>query len=132
MPSFPAGHAITAGALVTILKAWFNEDLQLRDITTPDDEPAFPTVQPNGDGTALEGYDDDGAPLTIGGELNKLAHNVSRGRDMSGVHWRADDVEGNKQGENVAIRILREAAATYPEPFEGFTLTRFDGRRETV
>ncbi len=46
---------------------------------------------------------------------------------MSGVHWRADDVEGNVQGEEVAIRILNEEVAIYPEPFGGFTLTRFDG-----
>ena len=45
------------------------------------------------DGTALVPY--TGPPLTIGGELNKLAHNMSAGRDMSGVHWRvSDDLTG--------------------------------------
>ncbi|HSL83311.1 MAG TPA: vanadium-dependent haloperoxidase [Thermoanaerobaculia bacterium] len=120
-PAFPAGHAVSAGACVTLLKAWFREDLEWQD-----------PVQPNADGTALEPY--TGPPLTVGGELNKLAHNLSVGRDMSGVHWRADDVEGNRQGEEVAIAILREERATYPERdlFGGFSLTRFDGTTITV
>ena len=86
-------------------------------------------MQPRRDGTAVVPYrvGIDGPPLTIQGELNKLAHNLSLGRDMSGVHWRADDIEGNRQGEEVAIRILREARATYPESFAGFALTKFDG-----
>ena len=114
-PSAPAGHAVTAGACVTILKAWFRED---GPINNP--------VQPNRDGTALVPY--TGPALTIGGELNKLAHNLSLGRDMSGVHWRvADDLNGLFHGEAVAIRLLTEAKATYPEPNATFTLTKFDG-----
>lgn len=117
-PSFPAGHAITAAASVTTLKAFYNE--------------AFPfpgPVKVSADGLSLSPYvaGVDGPPLTFGGELNKLIHNLSFGRDMSGVHWRADDVEGNRQGEDLAIRWLAEQRATYPEPFDGFTLTRLDG-----
>lgn len=112
-PSFPSGHAQTAGTCVTLLKAWFNEDFPIPN-----------PVQPNADGTALEPYN---GVLTVGGELNKLAHNLSMGRDMSGVHWRADDIQGNRLGEEVALRILREARATYPEPFNGFTIIKFDG-----
>jgi hypothetical protein len=74
----------------------------------------------------------DGPQLTVGGELNKLAHNLSLGRDMSGVHWRPDDIQGNCQGEEVAIRILREARATLPEPFGGFMFTKFDGTTTTI
>jgi hypothetical protein len=124
-PSFPAGHAISAGACVTVLKAWF-QDMPLRPFAQP--------VKPNRHGTALEPYRDgiDGPALTVHGELNKLAHNLSWGRDMSGVHWRADDLEGNRQGEEVAMRILREARVTYPEAFGGFTFTKFDGTPITV
>jgi hypothetical protein len=115
-PSAPAGHAQTAGACVTILKAWFRED---GPINNP--------VQSNRDGTALVTY--TGPPLTIGGELNKLAHNMSAGRDMSGVHWRvADDLTGLFQGEAAAIRLLTEAKATYPEPNATFSLTKFNGQ----
>ncbi|MGH4021419.1 MAG: vanadium-dependent haloperoxidase [Pseudonocardiaceae bacterium] len=117
-PSFPAGHAISAGACVTVLKAWYDEDAP------------FPNpVKASRDGLTVEPYEVgvDGPALTVGGELNKLAHNLSFGRDMSGVHWRADDVQGNLQGEEVAIRILREARPTYPELFTAFTLRKFDG-----
>src|SRR5262249_4020422 len=118
-PSAPAGHAVSAGACVTILKAWFNESFPIPSPKVPD-----------ATGTTLNNY--AGPTLTIGGELNKLAHNMSVGRDMSGVHWRvADDLSGNLQGEEVAIRILREAKVTYPESFT-FTLTKFDGRTITI
>ena len=30
-------------------------------------------------------------------------------------------------GENVAISVLQDHAATYPEAFSGWTLTKFDG-----
>ena len=114
-PAAPAGHAVTAGACVTILKAWFREDAVINN-----------PVQPNRDGTALVPF--TGAQLTVGGELNKLAHNMSLGRDMSGVHWRvSDDLTGLFQGEEVAIRLLTEAKATYPEPNATFSLTKFDG-----
>ncbi|MCA1613618.1 MAG: phosphoesterase, partial [Acidobacteria bacterium] len=74
-----------------------------------------------------------GPTLTVGGELNKLAHNMSAGRDMSGVHWRvADNFTGLTQGEAVAIRLLQEAKATYPEPNASFTLTKFDGTTITI
>ena len=118
-PAFPAGHAISAGACVTFLKAWFKEDQPFPD-----------PVEPTPDGLSLVPY--TGPTLTIGGELNKLCHNLSLGRDMSGVHWRADTDEGNRQGEEVAIRILREVKRGVPEPFTGFTLTRFDGTTITV
>lgn len=122
-PSFPAGHAISAGACVAVLKAWFKEDFPIPN-----------PVKPRADGTDVDPYQVgvDGPQLTVGGELNKLAHNLSWGRDMSGVHWRADDVQGNRQGEEVAIRILRESRATLPEPFGGFIFTRFDGTTTTI
>jgi hypothetical protein len=94
------------------------------------------TKQPNRDGTApLLPYQAgvDGPALTVGGELNKLAHNLSEGRNMSGVHWRvSDNMTGLFQGEEVAIRVLREARATYPEEFASFTFTKFDGSTITI
>jgi hypothetical protein len=121
--SFPSGHAFTAGACVTLLKAWFQEDFQIPD-----------PVKLSNDGVRLEPYvvGRDGPPLTVGGELNKLCHNITMGRDMLGVHYRHDDAQGNRQGEQVAIRILQEARPTYPEPFNGFTLTKFYGTTITV
>jgi hypothetical protein len=118
-PSATAGHAITSGACVTVLKAWFREDAPFPG----------PHWEPTRDGGRR---DITGQfPLTVGGELNKLAHNLTAGRDMSGVHWRvADNISGNIQGEEVAIRLMREAKPTYPEKnkFPGFSLTRFNGQ----
>jgi hypothetical protein len=67
-PSFPAGHAISAGACVAVLKAWFKEDFPIPN-----------PVKPLPDGSGVEPYvvGTDGPPLTVGGELNKLAHNLS-------------------------------------------------------
>jgi hypothetical protein len=119
-PSFTAGHAFSAGTCVTMLKAWVQEDAPFPD----------PVWRPTPDGLGLDPY--RGPALTLGGELNKLAHNLTWGRSMGGVHWRADNVEGVRQGEQVAIRILEEEMAIYPERFGGFTLTKFDGETITL
>ncbi len=117
--SYGSGHATVAGACVTILKAWFDESAL---IVNP--------VVPNRRGTALVRY--EGPPLTVGGELNKLASNISQGRNIAGVHWRTDATESNILGEAVAISILRDQRATYNEPFDGFTFTKFDSTTITV
>jgi len=65
--------------------------------------------------------------LTVGGELNKLAFNVGLGRNIAGVHWRSDATESAKLGEQVAIQILKDLKATYPEGFSGFIFTDFEG-----
>jgi hypothetical protein len=124
-PSFPAGHGFAAGLGVTLLKAWYDEEFVLPDLLT---------CKVNKAGTALEPYraGKDGPPLTIGGELNKLAHNITWGRALSGIHYRHDGFEANRMGEEVAIRLLTEEANTYSEPFEGFSLTKFDGSKITV
>jgi hypothetical protein len=118
-PSYPAGHAAIAGACVTVLKAFFNEGFVL---TQP--------MVASADGLSLLPY--KGTALTIGGELNKLAANVALARDMAGLHWRSDGIEGLKLGEAVAIGILTDLRATYPEHFPGLTFTRFDGTSVTV
>jgi hypothetical protein len=118
-PAYPSGHATVAGACVTILKAFFNEDFII-----PDPVEATPT------GRALVPY--SGAPLTVGGELNKLAANIALGRDAAGIHWRTDSIEGMKLGEEVAIRLLMDYRATYNERFDGFTLRKLDGTLITL
>ena len=113
-PAYPAGHATIAGACVTILKAFFNEDFVLPN-----------PVVPSADGLSLESY--SGANLTIGNELNKLAANVSLGRDTAGVHWRSDGIEGMNLGEKVAISMLENYKDSYNEIFTGFPIRKFDG-----
>jgi hypothetical protein len=120
-PSSPAGHAFTAGAAVTMIKA-------MLDVGTPANPKPWPVqpVQAAADGLSLVNTADTN--LTVLGELNKLAANVSEGRNMLGIHWRvSDDMHGMFMGEKVAMRLLTELGATYPEKFKGFTLTKFDG-----
>ncbi|MBA3712022.1 MAG: vanadium-dependent haloperoxidase [Pyrinomonadaceae bacterium] len=113
-PAYPGGHATISGACATILKAFFNEDFVIPN-----------PVVASADGLMLEPY--SGPPLTVGGELNKLASNIAYGRDSAGLHWRSDERAGLKLGEEVAIGALRDLRATFEEEFSGFTLTKFDG-----
>jgi membrane-associated phospholipid phosphatase len=119
-PAYPAGHATIAGACVTVLKAFYNEEFTLPN----------PQVAAD-DGLALLPYTGY-ANLTVGGELNKLAANVALGRDAAGVHWRSDSIEGLRLGETVAIHVMEDLALTYHEAFAGFSLTRFDGSTITI
>jgi hypothetical protein len=118
-PSYPAAHAAVAGACVTVLKAVYN--------------PAFVIPSPviaSDDGLSLVPY--TGAALTVGDELNKLASNMSMGRNAGGVHYRSDGIEGLRLGEAAAISMLRDVATIVHEQFAGFTLTKFDGTTVTI
>jgi hypothetical protein len=118
-PAYGAGHATVAGACVTILKAWFEESWVLPN-------PVVPTA----DGIRLVPY--QGPPLTVGGELNKLASNIAIGRNIAGVHWRSDATESLRLGETIAIDYLRDLREGVHEPFRGFNLTKFDGTRIVI
>ena len=113
-PAYGAGHATVAGACTTSLKAWFDESFV---IPSP--------VVTDATGQILTPY--VGPPLTVGGELNKIASNVANSRNIAGVHWRSDSTESLLLGERVAISILRDQRASYNEVFNGFSLTKFDG-----
>lgn len=118
-PAYGAGHATVAGACVTVLKAWFDENAVVPN-------PVVPTV----DGTALVPYTGpDAGQLTVGGELNKVAANIAIGRNMAGVHWRSDYFDSVRLGERVAICILFNQRKDYNEDWS-WTFTSFDG--ETV
>jgi len=125
-PDSPAGHAFTAGVGVTLLKAVF-------DVGTPSNPRAWPLqpVEASEDGLTLL---NNPTPLTVLGELNKLAMNVADGRDWLGIHTRVGgNMLGLTLGEDTAIRLLTDLGFTYPEPtFAGFTLTKFDGTTVTV
>jgi hypothetical protein len=118
-PAYPSGHATFIGAEVTMLKAFFQESFVIPN-----------PVVPSADGQQLLPY--RGGPLTLGGELNKLAMNISIGRDFAGVHWRSDAEEGLRLGETVAIRTMQDLRRLYHEDFPGFSLTRFDGTTITI
>lgn len=118
-PAYHAGHCSVAGAGVTILKAWFDESFVLPR-----------PVVPSEDGTRLVPY--DGPPLTVGGELNKLAANIGAGRSAGGVHWRSDNTEGYRVGEAIALAMLRDQKDNHNEDDATFTVTTFDGETVTI
>lgn len=105
--------------MVTMLKAFFNESFVIPD-----------PVVASSDGLSLVPY--AGPPLTIGGELSKLAANIAIARNFAGIHYRSDAIQGNLLGEAVAIGILRDYKRTYNESFKGFFFTKFDGTQITI
>jgi hypothetical protein len=115
--SYPGGASSIAAVNATLLKAFFDETFVIPNPVQPD--PADPA--------RLIPY--VGPPLTVGGELNKLATNLGQGRNWAGIHFRSDAASSLPQAEEVAIAILRDERATFREPFRGFEFTRFDGTK---
>ena len=128
-PSYGAGHATVAGACVTVLKAFFDSDAvfvrdrkpapdQVRIITRAEYESDKTRYKPiacvaaAGGATLVEVPLSE--PLTVGGELNKLAANIAIARNMAGVHFYTDYIDSLIMGEEVAILILREAMSGFP------------------
>ncbi|HEY0018891.1 MAG TPA: vanadium-dependent haloperoxidase [Longimicrobium sp.] len=118
-PAYGAGHATGSGALVTILKAFFDES---KAIENP--------LQASSDGLSLVAYTGaDAAQMTVGGELNKLAGNIALFRNAAGVHWRSDYTESLPFGEDIAIGLLQEISLGFNEDDAFFELTKFDGQK---
>lgn len=69
--------------------------------------------------------------MNVGGELNKLAANISIGRNFAGVHWFSDHAESIRLGERVATILLMKQSRDYAEPFE-MHYTNFDGKAVTI
>jgi hypothetical protein len=149
-PAYGAGHATVAGACVTTLKAWFDEDAKLADVFAAANAAASvsmtaPKYPPGGElkllqpgyrkvGSDLEAFCEpmeysggDSSRMTIGGELNKIASNVAMGRSMGGVHWRSDNTRSLRLGEAIATEILRKRTLEYAERPVSFTFRAFDG-----
>jgi len=124
-PAYPTGHGTVAGACITVLKFFFDGNFEL---------PAGSLVMPSTDGTNTVPYvaPMGEAPLTVNGELNKLASNISFGHGIhAGIHWRSDTDTSIRLGEACALAYLRDRARTYNERFN-ITLTKLDGTQETI
>jgi len=122
-PAYPTGHGAVAGACITALKFFFDGTFAIEN----------PLV-PSGDGTATAAYTapPGEAPLTVNGELHKLAHNISFGHGIhAGIHWRSDTDTSIQLGEEVALSHLRDHAHTYNERFR-ISLTKVDGTTATI
>ena len=112
-PSYPAGHALVAGACITVMKAFL------------DGTWVFPSPMiPDSAGTILSPIGDT---LTLTGEINKMGSNIALGRDWAGVHYRTDGHNGILQGESVAKLILQDWINRYPEPDTKFEFTGYLG-----
>ena len=121
-PAYPTGHGTVGGACVTLLKFIFDGDFVLPSAMVPTD-----------DGLSLVAWTGPNAGrLTVNGELNKLAHNVTFGHGIhAGIHWRSDSDTSLMLGEAFALRFLANRAKTYNEPFT-IRLTKFDGTTATI
>jgi hypothetical protein len=121
-PAYPTGHGTVAGACITILKFFFDGDFVIPN-----------PVVPSSDGLSLLPYTGgDAGQITVNGELNKLANNVSFGHGiLSGIHWRSDTDSSIKLGEALAISVLQDRALTYHEKFT-VSLTKIDGTIATI
>jgi hypothetical protein len=122
-PAYPTGNGAVAGACITALKFFFDGSFKFE----------YPRV-PSSDGTTTTAYKarPGEAPLTVNGELHKLAHNISFGHGIhAGIHWRSDTDTSIRLGEAVALSYLRDHAHTYNERFR-ISLTKVDGTMATI
>jgi hypothetical protein len=121
-PSYPTGHGTVAGACITVLKFFFDGDFVVPN-----------PVVPTSDGLTLIPYTgSDAGQITVNGELNKLANNVSFAHGIhAGIHWRSDTSSSVQLGEAVAISMLQDRAATYPEKFT-ISFKKIDGSTATI
>ena len=124
-PSYPAAHAVVAGACITIIKAMFEDTTKISSILQPKKvNPLNPTQLV--DLTVAEGANE----LTLASELDKMAFNVCMGRDFAGIHYRCDAQEGLLLGERVGIKLLQDHACTITEQtFTGYEITTILGPR---
>ena len=121
-PSYPTGHGTVGGACITILKFFFDGNFVIPD-----------PVVPSSDGLSLQPYTgSDAGEITVNGELNKLARNVTFGHGVgAGIHWRTDSDTAMVLGEAMALSFLRDKAQTYNEKFT-VNMTRLDGSIATI
>ena len=121
-PAYPTGHGTVAGACITILKFFFDGDFVIPN-----------PVVPSSDGLSLVPYTGgDAGQITVNGELNKLAHNISFGHGIhAGIHWRSDTDSSIQLGEALAISVLQDRALTYNEKFT-VHFKKIDGTTATI
>ncbi len=107
-PSLGAGQAVLAGTMVTLLKALF----------------APPNSEPNDEADG----EPKGAARGIGVELDRLAANMTSARTIAGGFYDAENREGLRYGQSLALTLLREQLESDGQ-VAGLELRDFDGRR---
>ena len=111
-----------AGACITILKFFFDGSYVIPNPLVPSD-----------DGLSLVPYTgSDAGQITVSGELNKLARNITFGHGIhAGIHWRSDSQQSLILGEAFAISVLQDKAQTYNEKFT-VRFAKLDGSIATI
>lgn len=129
-PCYPTGHGTVGGACITALKFFFDGSQKIQPMLQAAGRDVF---VPSPDGLSLNTYSgSDAGELTINGELNKLAWNVSLGHGIhAGIHFRSSTHWAILLGEKIALAALRDRALCYSEPFT-MTITKFDGTPATI
>jgi hypothetical protein len=120
-PDYPTGHGTWIGASITVLKFLFDGTFVIPN-------PAMVDAASNG--TALIAY--TGPGLTVNGELNKLASNVTFGHGIhAGIHYRSASYQSVLLGEAVALAILQDKASCYNQKFT-VNIQKLDGTTATI
>jgi len=121
-PAYPTGHGTVGGACITLLKFFFDGSYVIPN-----------PIVPTNDGLSLVPYTgSDAGKITVNGELNKLAHNVTFAHGIhAGIHWRSDSDDSMLLGEAFAISVLQDKAQTYNEKFS-ISFTKLDGTTATI
>lgn len=129
-PCYTGGHATVAGACCTALKFFFNGGQKLRPLLLA---AGSDIKQASSDGLSLVNYTGaDRDQIDINGELSKVAFNVAFGHGVhAGIHFRSSNYWGILLGEEVALRVLKDRAKSYNEPFTT-TITKFDGSTAVI
>jgi len=121
-PAYPTGHGTVAGACITVLKFFFDGSFVIPNplVPTPDGLSVNPYTAP------------DAGSLTVNGELNKLAHNISFGHGIhAGIHWRSDSDDSILLGEAFALSFLQDKIRVYNEKLT-VQITKLDGSIATI
>src|SRR5882762_5125951 len=129
-PCDPTGHGAVGGACITALKFFFDGSQNIRQLLTG---MGRDVCEPRQDGSSLDVYTDaDRDSLTINGELNKLAFNISFGHGIhAGIHFRSSTLNSILLGEQVALSVLQDRAKSYNEPFT-IRITKLDGTTASI
>jgi len=129
-PCYPTGHGTVGGACITALKFFFDGNAPLRPILLA---AGSDIMQASEDGLSLVPYTGaDRDSITVNGELNKLAFNITSGHGIhAGIHFRSSSYWAIKLGEQVGVSVLKDRAKSYAEPFTK-TITLADGTTTTI
>ena len=120
----------TEGDLVNVSGS--SENLTARSIVIKDTAGTVLDLGSKNKLTSVSYSGGDTAAMTVHTELNKLASNCALGRNMAGVHYRADGDYGLDLGEKIAIQYYMDYLARQTEPYGPITFTKFNGDTFTI